>query len=74
MRLLIYTCHRRGTFAMGGMAAQIPVKGGGPQAQAALDSVKADKLREVSPLLYRNSKEREMGQIGPLLVKGIGNG
>lgn len=47
VRLLIYTCHRRGTFAMGGMAAQIPIKGGGPEAEQAMASVKADKLREV---------------------------
>ena len=26
-RLLIKTCHRRGAHAMGGMAAQIPIKG-----------------------------------------------
>jgi malate synthase len=26
VKLLIETCHRRGTFAMGGMAAQIPIK------------------------------------------------
>lgn len=32
---------------MGGMAAQIPIRGGGPQAEAALQSVKNDKLREV---------------------------
>ncbi len=32
---------------MGGMAAQIPVKGGGKEGEAALENVKADKLREV---------------------------
>lgn len=32
---------------MGGMAAQIPLKGGGPEAEAALASVREDKLREV---------------------------
>lgn len=26
MRLLIQTCHKRGVHAMGGMAAQIPIK------------------------------------------------
>ncbi|TFJ83325.1 hypothetical protein NSK_005389 [Nannochloropsis salina CCMP1776] len=44
---LIHICHKRGTFAMGGMAAQIPIRGGGNEAEAALESVRADKLREV---------------------------
>ncbi|MFG1351124.1 malate synthase A [Xanthobacter autotrophicus] len=44
--LLVDTCHRRNAFAMGGMAAQIPVKGD-PQANAAaFAKVKADKERE----------------------------
>jgi malate synthase len=47
VRLLIKTCHRRGAHAMGGMAAQIPIKDN-PEANArALDKVRADKLREV---------------------------
>jgi len=45
--LLIKTCHRRGAFAMGGMAAQIPIKGDEAANEAALDKVRADKLREV---------------------------
>ncbi len=45
--LLIRTCHRRGAFAMGGMAAQIPIKGDAPANEAALAKVRADKLREV---------------------------
>ncbi len=45
--LLIQTCHRRGAFAMGGMAAQIPIKGDGAANEAALAKVRADKLREV---------------------------
>jgi malate synthase len=45
--LLIKTCHRRRAHAMGGMAAQIPIKND-PEANArALDKVRADKLREV---------------------------
>jgi malate synthase len=44
--LLIKTCHRRGVHAMGGMAAQIPIKGDEARNQAALDKVRADKLRE----------------------------
>jgi malate synthase len=44
--LLIQTCHRRGAHAIGGMAAQIPLRGD-PQANAAaMASVRADKLRE----------------------------
>jgi malate synthase len=45
--LLIQTCHRRGAFAMGGMAAQIPIKGDHAANEAALAKVCADKLREV---------------------------
>ena len=45
--LLIRTCHRRGAFAMGGMAAQIPIKGDAAANEAALEKVRADKLREV---------------------------
>jgi malate synthase len=45
--LLIRTCHHRGAFAMGGMAAQIPIKGDEAANAAALEKVRADKLREV---------------------------
>jgi malate synthase len=45
--LLIQTCHRRGIHAMGGMAAQIPIKGDGAANEAALAKVRQDKLREV---------------------------
>jgi len=44
---LIATCHRRGAFAMGGMSAFIPVKGNEEKNRAALERVRADKLREV---------------------------
>jgi malate synthase len=44
--LLIKTCHRRGAFAMGGMAAQIPVKGDPRANEAAFAKVRADKERE----------------------------
>ncbi|HYY15847.1 MAG TPA: malate synthase A, partial [Gammaproteobacteria bacterium] len=45
-KLLIQTCHRRGIHAMGGMAAQIPIKND-PEANAiALAKVRADKERE----------------------------
>lgn len=46
--LLIKTCHRRGAHAMGGMAAQIPVKNDDAANQAAFDKVRADKDREAS--------------------------
>jgi len=45
---LIATCHRRGAFAMGGMSAFIPVKGDEEANRAAMDKVRADKLREVT--------------------------
>ena len=45
-RLLIKTCHRRGAFAMGGMAAQIPIKGDPAANDAAIAKVRADKERE----------------------------
>jgi malate synthase len=45
--LLIKTCHRRGIHAMGGMAAQIPIKNDAAANDAALEKVRADKLREV---------------------------
>ena len=45
--LLIQTCHRRGAFAMGGMAAQIPIKGDDAANDTAMAKVRADKLREV---------------------------
>ena len=45
--LVIKTCHRRGVHAMGGMAAQIPIKTDPVANAAALEKVRADKLREV---------------------------
>jgi malate synthase len=44
--LLIKTCHRRGAFAMGGMAAQIPNRRDPVANEAALQRVRADKERE----------------------------
>src|SRR5436190_573620 len=46
--LLVKTCHRRGAPAMGGMAAQIPIKNDPAANEAALEKVRADKLREVT--------------------------
>jgi malate synthase len=45
--LLIQTCHRRGIHAMGGMAAQIPIKNNAAANDAAMERVRQDKLREV---------------------------
>jgi malate synthase len=46
-QLVVKTCHRRGAHAMGGMAAQIPIKRDAAANDAALAKVRADKLREV---------------------------
>ncbi|HET9293813.1 MAG TPA: malate synthase A [Gemmatimonadales bacterium] len=46
--LLVKTCHRRGAFAMGGMAAQIPIKGDPARNEAALAKVREDKRREAA--------------------------
>jgi malate synthase len=46
--LLVKTCHRRGAPAMGGMAAQIPIKNDAAANEAALEKVRQDKLREVT--------------------------
>ena len=45
--LLVKTCHSRGAFAMGGMAAQIPIKNDKEANDAAFAKVRADKEREV---------------------------
>jgi malate synthase len=46
--LLVRTCHRRNAFAMGGMAAQIPIKNDPVANEAALAKVREDKIREVT--------------------------
>lgn len=65
--LLIKTCHRRGVHAMGGMAAQIPIKNNPEANETALAKVRADKKREAEdghdgtwvahPALVRIAKE-----------------
>src|SRR5579864_8277267 len=47
VKLLVETCHRRGVHAIGGMAAQIPIKNDPAANETALTSVRQDKLREV---------------------------
>jgi len=46
-QLVVKTCHRRGAPAIGGMAAQIPIKSDPAASEAALEKVRADKRREV---------------------------
>jgi malate synthase len=48
VKRLIRTCHRRGAHAMGGMAAQIPIKNDPEANEKALAKVRADKEREAS--------------------------
>jgi malate synthase len=43
---VIQSCHRRGAHAMGGMAAQIPIKGDARANETALGKVREDKIRE----------------------------
>jgi malate synthase len=47
VKRLIYVCHKRGTFAMGGMSAAIPIKEDASKNAAAMEKVAQDKLREV---------------------------
>jgi malate synthase len=47
VELLIHTCHRRAIHAMGGMAAQVPIKNDPAANEQALEKVRQDKLREV---------------------------
>jgi len=47
VKRLIYICHKRGTFAMGGMSASIPIKDDPERNAAAMKKVEEDKLREV---------------------------
>jgi len=45
-QLVVRTCHRRWAYAIGGMAAQIPVRDDAVRNAAALEKVVADKQRE----------------------------
>ena len=47
VELLIQICHRRGIHAMGGMAAQIPIRNDAVANEQALEKVRRDKIREV---------------------------
>jgi malate synthase len=46
-QLVVQTCHRRNALAIGGMAAQIPVKNNEEVNRKALAQVRTDKIREV---------------------------
>ncbi|MCM3338435.1 malate synthase A [Paenibacillus sp. MER TA 81-3] len=45
---VIRTCHKRGAHAMGGMAAQIPIRHDAAANAKAMEQVRADKLREAN--------------------------
>ncbi len=47
-QLVVQTCHRRGVHAIGGMAAQIPIKNDPAANDAALEKVRQDKIREAT--------------------------
>src|ERR1700686_3461761 len=47
VELLIHTCHKRGIHAMGGMAAQIPIRDNPQANEEAMERVRQDKMREV---------------------------
>ena len=46
-KAVIQVCHRRGAHAMGGMAAQIPIRGDDQANAEAMEKVREDKHREV---------------------------
>lgn len=46
-KLVIQRCHKRGIHAIGGMAAQIPIKNNPKENDAAMEKVRLDKEREV---------------------------
>lgn len=48
VKLLVHTCHKRQVHALGGMAAQIPIKDDEARNRDALENVTKDKLREVT--------------------------
>ncbi|CCE63668.1 hypothetical protein TPHA_0F01860 [Tetrapisispora phaffii CBS 4417] len=48
VKRLINTCHRRNVHAMGGMAAQIPIKDDKTRNDAAMQKVRTDKIRELT--------------------------
>ena len=53
-RLVIKTCHRRGAYAIGGMAAQIPIRNDAEANELAMEKVRSDKERGGSRRARRN--------------------
>jgi malate synthase len=47
VKRLIYICHKRGTFAMGGMSASIPIKNDPKANEIAMNKVKAGEQKKV---------------------------
>ena len=47
-QLTVRTCHHRGAYAIGGMAAQVPIAGDEAANESALERVRQDKRREVA--------------------------
>lgn len=47
VKRLVYVCHKRGTFAMGGMSAAIPIKNDPIRNDRAMANIERDKVREV---------------------------
>ena len=76
---LVEVCHKRGAHAMGGMAAQIPVKDDEAANEQAFAKVRADKEQEVSrghdgtwvahPALVPVAMEAFSGMTGPHQIK-----
>src|SRR3989454_9021077 len=64
---VIRTCHRRGIHALGGMAAQIPIRRDPALNAQALDKVRQDKLRE-----GRQGNDGTRGAPPPLVPPGRG--
>ena len=77
VKLLVHTCHKRQVHALGGMAAQIPIKDDPERNRLALENVARDKLREVTtgcdscwvahpalvPVSYTHLNRRNLGTI-----------
>ena len=51
-QLVIKTCHRRGVHAMGGMAAQIPIKTNPEANNAAMEKVSSGGASHMCPIIF----------------------
>jgi malate synthase len=68
---VIKVCHRRGAHAMGGMAAQIPIKNNPAANDAALAKVLADKEREAADGHDGRQADRRVAERGQGLVQPL---